>query len=84
MKDENKLTYEEAIEKLEKILEELENEDSTLEQSMHYFKKGLELYKYCNNILKESEGEIKVLLENDIDSLEEYDFIKETEDDYYL
>lgn len=81
--EDNKLTYEEAIAELEKILDELENEELTLEQSMNNFKRGLELYKHCNEVLKTAEGEVKILLGNDKESLYEYDFIKETDDEYY-
>jgi exodeoxyribonuclease VII small subunit len=81
MEDMN-LSYEDALVSLEKILIELEDEDCTLEESIAKFKKGIELYNYCNNILKAAEGEVKVLLGEE-DSLVEYDFLKEDEDEYY-
>ena len=61
---ENKLSYEKAIEELEQILEVLENGDLSLKDSMEKFKRGVELYNYCNEILKNVEGEIKVLLKD--------------------
>ncbi|MBC8588432.1 exodeoxyribonuclease VII small subunit [Tissierellaceae bacterium BX21] len=67
---------------LEKILVELEDDDCTLQESIEKFKKGIELYKYCNNILKAAEGEVKVLL-GDEESLAEFNFFKEDEDEYY-
>lgn len=81
MKEIEKLSYEEALDELEKILEALEKDHHTLEESLEMFKRGIELYKYCNNILSKTEGEIKILLDED-KSLDEYDFIKE-EDQYY-
>lgn len=59
------ITYEEAITQLESILKELEDDGCTLEESLEKFKKGMELYQYCNGLLTKAEGEIKTLLEND-------------------
>ena len=69
--DIEKLSYEEAINELEKILELLENEESTLEDSINNFKRGIELHKYCSNILNKTEGEVKILLENEDNILRE-------------
>lgn len=77
----NNLSYEEALDKLEEILDCLEKDDHTLNESLEMFKQGIELYKYCNNILSKTEGEIKILLDGD-KSLDEIDFIKE-DDEYY-
>ena len=77
----NNLTYEEAVEQLEKIIENLENED-TLEDTLKQYKKGIELYNYCSNILKKAEGEVKIILK-DKKSLEDFDFLREDENGYY-
>ncbi|WP_313756454.1 exodeoxyribonuclease VII small subunit [Tissierella sp.] len=69
-----KLTYEEAISQLENILKELEDHDCTLDESMDKFKKGIELYNYCNELLSEKEGEIKVLLKDNNGDVTEMDF----------
>ena len=58
------LTYEDAILKLESILEELEEDGCTLDESIDKFKKGIELYNYCNSLLYKAEGEVKILLED--------------------
>lgn len=77
----NKLSYEEAIEELQNILNCLEKDDQTLNESLEMFKKGIEVYKHCNNILTKTEGEIKILLDED-NSLDEVDFLRE-EDEYF-
>lgn len=59
------LTYEEATLKLESILKELEDDGCTLNDSIDKFKKGVELYNYCNDLLSKAEGEIKILLKDD-------------------
>jgi len=48
----NKLSYEEAMSKLEGILEELENDNITLNDSLNKYRQGMELYNYCSDILK--------------------------------
>lgn len=63
MKD-KKLTYEEAVSQLEVILKELEDDNCTLDESMDKFKKGIQLYNYCNELLSKTEGEINVLLKD--------------------
>jgi exodeoxyribonuclease VII small subunit len=68
------LSYEEAVKELETILEELEKEGLTLNESLEKFKKGVALYKYCNEILNDVEGEIKILLKDEEGNLEEKDF----------
>lgn len=61
----NKLTYEETISELEKILEDLERDECTLDESIDKFKKGIELYNHCNGLLEKAEGEVKILLKDD-------------------
>lgn len=75
------LSYEEALKELEIILDKLENNNYTLDESLEMFKKGIQLYNHCNNLLTKTEGEIKILLNTD-QSLKEVDFLEE-EDDYY-
>lgn len=68
------LTYEEAIKELEEILEELEGETLSLNDSLDKFKKGITLYNYCNNMLNKVEDEVKVLLKDENNNLNEEDF----------
>lgn len=72
--DKMDLTYEKAIEELEEILKDLEEEDLTLKESMEKFKRGIELYNYSNEILNDMEGKIKALIKNDKAEMEEKDF----------
>ncbi|MCF6465609.1 exodeoxyribonuclease VII small subunit [Clostridium sp. Cult2] len=73
----SKLTYEEAIKELEEIIEELEEENLSIKDSLEKFKRGIALYNYCNDMLKDIEGEIKILLKDENDNLEEEDFYME-------
>ncbi len=72
--NENKLTYEQAMEKLKSILEKLEKDDYTLEDSMNNFKEGVNLYNYCNSLLNKAEGEVTLILEKEMDNIEQVKF----------
>ena len=60
MKD---LSFEEAINELEKTVNELEVEKLTLDESVKKFEKGMELSKYCNELLEKAEKDITILIE---------------------
>lgn len=77
----NNLSYEEAIKELDKIIENLENK-ATLDETLNQYKKGIELYNYCNEILRKAEGEIKVI-QKDRKTLEDFKYIREDDDEYY-
>lgn len=67
----DKLSYEEAVEELEEILNKLESGELSLKDSLENFKRGIELYNYCNEILRNIEGEVKILLEDENGNLKE-------------
>ena len=73
----NDLTYEDAVIELEEILEDLEKDNFSLNESLEKFKRGIALYNYCNEILKDVEGEIKIILKDEEGSLDEEDFTME-------
>lgn len=61
---ENKeLTFEEAMENLEKIVTELEAGELPLDKSVENFKKGMELSNYCSKLLDDAEKTISILVE---------------------
>jgi len=50
MKDEE-LTFEQAMEKLEKIVGKLEEGDVPLENAINYYQEGMHLAKFCSDKL---------------------------------
>lgn len=72
-----KLTFEEAIENLEKIVSELETGKLSLDDSVKKFEDGMKLSKYCNETLNKAEKEITILLEKDNGEVEEKEFLAE-------
>ena len=68
------LTFEEAIENLEKIVSELENGDLPLDKSVESFKKGMELSNYCSKLLDDAEKTISILIEQRDGTVKEENF----------
>ncbi len=66
--------FEKAVEELEVIIEKLEEGNLPLDESIKYFERGIELYKYCGRILEKAEGRVKMILECNDGELKEVDF----------
>ena len=74
-----KKSFEEAISELENIVNQLENGDLTLEESIDYFQKGVELSKYCTKKLDEIEKKISLLIEDEEGNIQERLFTEDNE-----
>ncbi len=62
------MTFEESLEKLNKIKEQLDSPDITLDKSIELYKESVEYTKICLDMLKSTEGEILVI-KNEIDKI---------------
>ena len=60
--EENKVSYEEAMNRLEDIVRTLDMGEVGLDESITLFKEGLTMVKECRSQLDKAEGEIKILL----------------------
>lgn len=58
---ENKISFEEAFEKLRQISEKIESENLTLDESIALFEEGVKLSAYCSKILEEAKQKITKL-----------------------
>jgi len=56
-----KKSFEDAMESLENIVQELESGDLSLERAMQRFEEGIKLSKYCSDKLDETEKKITLL-----------------------
>jgi exodeoxyribonuclease VII small subunit len=65
MAEDKALTFEEAMEKLEQIVEKLEEGDVPLEEAISFYKEGMELSKLCHNKLKHVEEQLTQVLTDD-------------------
>ncbi len=59
------LSFEEAMEELEKIVDKLEEGDVPLEEAINTYKRGMELSKFCHDKLKNVEEQLaEIVLDN--------------------
>ena len=56
------LTFEQALKRLEEIVEALETEDLDLDKSLQFFEEGVALSRHCNQQLQAAEKRIDILL----------------------
>ena len=54
--------FEECLERLEKIVQELEKGEVPLEKSLTLFEEGMQLSATCRKQLEEAEGKVEILL----------------------
>lgn len=59
MTEKERPSFEEALKELESIVSKLEDNEITLEESVELYEKGLELSKFCNEILEKAELRIE-------------------------
>ena len=72
---ENKdINFETALDRLEKITEELSREGITLEESLALYEEGVALARVCNKKLDDTERKIKILQISEYGEIEEKDF----------
>ena len=71
------VNFEDNMEKLEKIVSELEKGDLNLDDSIAKFEDGIKISKECNKILEEAEKKITILLEKDGEVKEENFIVEE-------
>jgi exodeoxyribonuclease VII small subunit len=60
-----KRTFEEAFKKLEKIVEDFERGNLTLEEAMKKYEEGRKLAGLCHKMLQEAKKKIEVLVKKD-------------------
>lgn len=58
-KQEKKMSFEEALAGLEHSAEILKKDGTTLEEAMQCFEKGVEYYRFCNEILSDAKQKIE-------------------------
>ena len=67
----SKENFEESMKALETIVNELENGNLNLDESVKKFEEGMKIAKQCNKILENVEKKITILLEKDGELKEE-------------
>jgi exodeoxyribonuclease VII small subunit len=69
-----KMIFEDSMKQLEKIVEELESGDLTLDKALKKFEEGVKLSKFCLDKLEETEKKITMLIKNPEGNLQETPF----------
>ena len=59
--DLNSLSYEQAFQELEQIVDTLENNQRSLDESMALFERGQKLSQYCAALLEKAELKVREL-----------------------
>ncbi|MFD2925924.1 exodeoxyribonuclease VII small subunit [Halobacillus naozhouensis] len=73
---EKELTFEQAMDQLEKLVEKLEEGDVPLEEAIQYYQDGMKLSKFCNEKLNHVEGQMQQIL-NEHGEFEPYEVQEE-------
>jgi exodeoxyribonuclease VII small subunit len=63
--NEQKISFEEAMSKLEQIVDKLEEGDVPLEEAIVFYKEGMELSKLCHDKLKSVEEQLTLIITED-------------------
>ncbi len=73
------IKFEEGMEKLEQIANELEKGNLDLDESVKKFEEGMKISKQCSDMLQEAEKKITMLIKNSDGEFQEENFIQEEE-----
>ncbi len=73
--------FETSLKELEEIVEQLETNDLTLDETLAKYESGIKIYKQCYQTLEKTEKKINILLKNSIGEThtEEFKLKKTTE-----
>lgn len=74
MKQTDELNFEEVMEQLEKIIQELEKGELNLDDSIKKFEEGMLLSKKCNQFLEVAEKKITKLIKETDGTISEENF----------
>jgi len=72
--------FETALMRLEEIVQELEQGDLPLEQSLKLFEEGIKLSRVCNTRLEEAERKVEILLKDKTGNLNVQPFAEQEEE----
>ena len=72
-----KKSFEEQIAELEQIINELENGNLNLDDSVAKFEEGIKISKECNKMLENAEKKITILLNGENGEVQEDNFTAE-------
>ena len=72
------LSFEAALKRLEKIADDLENDDISLDESLKAYEEGMKLMAVCQKKLEEAKKKVDVLVKKDGGKFKLQDFEEES------
>ena len=72
------LKFEQALKRLEKIVEELEKGDLSLDESLKRYEEGIKLSRFCTQKLEETERKVEILTKDEKGELTKIPYEEET------
>lgn len=57
------MSFEKGLSELQRLVQELERNDISLEQSVENFEKGVKVVNYCKRKLRDAEDKVKAILD---------------------
>ena len=77
---EQKLSYEQALERLSQIIRAMENDKIPLEESLALYEEGVAIVRRLSAELDQAERKIKILQQNAQGEIVAFDFVTEDSD----
>ncbi len=74
MSEHEELSFEQALKRLEEVVQRLESGETSLEESLRLFEEGMALKKLCTEKLERARAAIKKLVESQGGTIEEQEF----------
>jgi exodeoxyribonuclease VII small subunit len=65
-------SFEQALKRLEEIVETLEAGNISLEESIKIYQEGITLSKLCSGMLEEAEGKVMAIMNRNGEQMEEF------------
>ena len=72
---ENKMTFEEALASLEKIVDKMDSGELSLDAALASFEEAIKLVKYCNAELEAAEQRVRLLTKHGDGSVTDMPFV---------
>lgn len=67
----DKMTFEQAMNRLEEIIKSLESDQTSLENSVELFQEGITLTKFCSSKLENIENKVsKIVIDGKLEDLD--------------
>jgi len=76
-KSKKSLNFEKSLDQLEQLIEQMENGDLSLEESLSAFESGIKLTRDCQTALNDAEQKVQMLLDQQGVDLEQEDLLDE-------